>query len=80
MKLWYWFSGLIGVGAATCLVQAMRRLAPTHAISIVLTSQLGFALLWDSLGWFGLKQVPFTFKQLAWKNLSTPLWRISFGG
>ncbi|MFM1652904.1 DMT family transporter [Brevibacillus sp. B_LB10_24] len=65
MKTWYWFSGLIGVGVVTCLVQAMRRLSATYAISIVLTSQLGFALLWDSLGWFGLKQVPFTCKQLV---------------
>ena len=64
MKPWYWFSGLIGVGVVTCLVQGMKLLGPTFAISIVFTSQLGFALLWDSLGWLGLKQVPFTFKQL----------------
>jgi len=64
MKPWYWISGLIGVGVVTCLVQGMRRLGPTFAISIVFTSQLGFALLWDSLGWMGLEKVPFTFKQL----------------
>jgi transporter family-2 protein len=50
MKPWYWISGLIGVGVVICLVQGIRRLGPTYAISIVLTSQLGFALLWDSLG------------------------------
>ncbi|QRG69483.1 DMT family transporter [Brevibacillus choshinensis] len=64
MQPWFWFSGLIGVGVVTCIVQAVRRLGPTFAISIVLTSQLGFALLWDSLGWLGLKQVPFTLHHL----------------
>lgn len=64
MKPWYWISGLIGVGVVICLVQGIRLLGPTYAISIVLASQLGFALLWDSLGWLGLDKVPFTFKQL----------------
>jgi bacterial/archaeal transporter family-2 protein len=64
MKPWYWFSGLIGVGVVTCLVQGIRLLGPTYAISIALTSQLGFALLWDSFGWLGLEKVPFTSKQL----------------
>jgi transporter family-2 protein len=64
MEPWYWFSGLIGVGVVVCLVQGMKLLGPTYAISIALTSQLGFALLWDSLGWLGLDKVPFTFKQL----------------
>ncbi|WP_144510402.1 DMT family transporter [Bacillus sp. FJAT-22090] len=65
MKLWYWFSGIIGVGVVTCLMKSIRLLGPTYAISIVLTSQLCFALLWDSLGWLGLVQVPFTLKQLV---------------
>lgn len=64
MKPWYWFSGLLGVGVVTCLVQGMRLLGPTYAIAIVLTSQLGFALVWDSFGWLGMEMVPFTFKQL----------------
>jgi transporter family-2 protein len=64
MKPWYWFSGIIGVGVVTCLVNGIRLLGPTYAVSIVFTSQLGFALLWDSLGWLGLDQVPFTSKQL----------------
>lgn len=64
MQLWYWFSGLIGVGVVICMVQGMKSLGPTYAISIVLTSQLGSALLWDSLGWLGLDKVPFTPKQL----------------
>lgn len=65
MEPWYWISGLIGVGVVICLVQGTKRLGPTYAISIVLISQLGFALLWDSLGWLGLEKVPFTWKQLV---------------
>lgn len=64
MKPWYWFSGIIGVGVVTCLVNGIRLLGPTFAVSIVFTSQLGFALLWDSMGWLGLEKVPFTPKQL----------------
>ncbi|MDF2910343.1 MAG: rane protein, partial [Sporolactobacillus laevolacticus] len=63
MEPWYWFSGLIGVGVVVCLVNGIKLLGPTFAISLVMTSQLGFALLWDSLGWLGLVQVPFTLKQ-----------------
>ncbi|MFD1356821.1 DMT family transporter [Fictibacillus halophilus] len=65
MKTWHWFSGMIGVGVVVCLVKGTRLLGPTYAIAIVLTSQLGFALLWDSLGWFGLEKIPFTFQQLV---------------
>ncbi len=65
MKMWYWFSGVIGIGVVTCNVQAIKLLGPTFAISIILTSQLVFALLWDSLGWLGLEKVPFSFKQLV---------------
>jgi bacterial/archaeal transporter family-2 protein len=64
MEPWYWISGLIGVGVVICLVHATRLLGATFAISIVMTSQLGFALLWDSLGWLGLEKVPFTMNQL----------------
>ncbi|UUZ86323.1 DMT family transporter [Paenibacillus sp. P26] len=64
MQTWYGFSGLIGIGVVTCLVQGMKRLGPTYAVSIILTSQLGFAILWDSLGWLGLAKVPFTFTKL----------------
>ncbi|WP_442600242.1 DMT family transporter [Neobacillus sp. D3-1R] len=64
MKVWYWFSGIIGIGVVSCLVQSIRLLGPTFATSITLSSQLGFALILDSLGWFGLHKVPFTFKDL----------------
>jgi bacterial/archaeal transporter family-2 protein len=65
MKPWYWFSGLLGIGVVSCIVQGIRMLGPTFAISIVLTSQLGFALLFDSLGLMGLEKVPFTMQQLV---------------
>jgi bacterial/archaeal transporter family-2 protein len=64
MKPWYWFSGILGVGVVTCIVQGMRLLGPTYAIAIALTSQLVFALVWDSTGWLGIDKVPFSFKQL----------------
>jgi bacterial/archaeal transporter family-2 protein len=64
MKPWYWFSGMIGVGVVVCLVQGIKLLGPTYAISIALTSQLFCALWLDSLGWLGLEKVPFTLNQL----------------
>ncbi|WP_079508773.1 DMT family transporter [Mesobacillus jeotgali] len=64
IQWWHWFSGLLGIGVVTGIVQAIKFLGPTFAISIVLTSQLGFAVLWDSLGWLGLEKVPLTEKQL----------------
>lgn len=65
MKLWYIFSGLIGVGVVFCLVHAMKNLDPTFAISIVVTAQLGTALLWDSLGLLGLEKIPFSWNKLV---------------
>ncbi|GAA0382025.1 DMT family transporter [Bacillus horti] len=65
MQTWYWFSGLIGVGVVTCLVQGIRRLGATYAIFIMLTSQLIFAVLFDSFGLFGLEKVPFTLKHFV---------------
>ncbi|NRD76911.1 DMT family transporter [Bacillus sp. BRMEA1] len=64
MEPWYWFSGIIGVGVVFCIVQGMKGLGPTYAISIVLTAQLALALLWDSQGWLGLEKVPFSFTHL----------------
>lgn len=64
MKTWYWFSGILGVAVVTCIVTSIRLLGPTYAISIALTSQLLFALLFDTNGWMGIKKVPFTMNQL----------------
>ncbi|AFC27648.1 hypothetical protein PM3016_688 [Paenibacillus mucilaginosus 3016] len=63
MQTWFWFSGILGVGVVTCLVQGVRRLGATLATAIAMASQLICALWWDSLGWFGLEQVPFTMQK-----------------
>jgi transporter family-2 protein len=65
MKLWYWFSGIIGVGVVVCMTQGMKLLGPTYGTSIALISQIGFALWWDTQGWMGLEKVPFTVNQAA---------------
>ncbi|OMF21342.1 hypothetical protein BK133_28605 [Paenibacillus sp. FSL H8-0548] len=64
MQPWYWFSGIIGVGVVTCMVRGFKILGPTYAVSIALTSQLGFALLFDSLGWLGVDKLPFSWNKL----------------
>ncbi|WCL55836.1 DMT family transporter [Bacillus safensis] len=64
VEAWYWISGAIGVGVVICLVQSIKRLGPTYGISIVLISQLGSALLFDSLGWLGLEKVEFSTTKL----------------
>lgn len=64
LKTWYWFSGVIGVGVVTCMVQGIRLLGPTYAIAIALASQLGVALIFDSLGLLGMEKIPFSSKQL----------------
>lgn len=64
MQLWYWFSGLIGVGIVVCMVQGIKRLGPTLSVSVSLTSQLVFALIFDTFGWLGLNQVPFTWNKI----------------
>lgn len=57
-QIWHGFSGLIGIGIVTCIVQGIKRLGPTYAISILLCAQLAFAMIWDSLGLFGLERIP----------------------
>jgi transporter family-2 protein len=60
MPVWFWLSGLVGIGVVTCVVRGVNLLGPSYAISIVMSSQLLCALWWDSAGWFGLEQVPFS--------------------
>ncbi|OEH93621.1 DMT family transporter [Bacillus solimangrovi] len=64
MQLWYWLSGIIGVGVVFSVVQGIKILGATYAISIALTSQLVIALLFDSFGLLGLEKVPFSLNQL----------------
>jgi len=65
MPLWFWFSGLLGIGVVNCVVKGVKLLGASYAISIVMASQLICAVWWDSLGWFGLDKVPFSFQKLA---------------
>ncbi|QJC52095.1 DMT family transporter [Paenibacillus albicereus] len=65
MEPWFAFSGLIGIGVVTCMVQGIKRLGPTFAVSLALCSQLAFAMLWDSMGWLGLERVPLEPSRLA---------------
>ena len=62
---WFWFSGIIGVGVVACVTQGVQNLGPSAAISLVMVSQIFFGLMWDTLGWFGLEKVPFTWQSLA---------------
>lgn len=61
---WFWFSGVLGVGVVVCVTQGVQILGPSRAISIVMVSQIFFGLMWDTAGWFGLEQVPFTWQSL----------------
>ncbi|OCT13342.1 hypothetical protein A8709_03565 [Paenibacillus pectinilyticus] len=63
MQPWFWFSGLLGIGVVTCVVNGVKMLGPSYAISIVMVSQLLCAVWWDSVGWFGLETVPFTIQK-----------------
>ncbi|AZN41324.1 DMT family transporter [Paenibacillus albus] len=60
MPVWFWFSGLLGIGVVTCVVNGVRLLGPSTSTTMVMASQLICALWWDSAGWFGLEQVPFS--------------------
>lgn len=62
---WFWFSGIIGVGVVASITQGVQQLGPSAAVSLVMISQIFFGLVWDTLGWFGLEQVPFTWQSLA---------------
>ncbi len=62
---WFWFSGIIGVGVVASITQGVQQLGPSAAISLVMVSQIFFGLVWDTLGWFGLEQIPFTWQSLV---------------
>lgn len=61
---WFWFSGILGVGVVACVTQGVQLLGPSRAISLIMVSQIFFGLMWDTLGWFGLEKVPFTWQSL----------------
>ncbi|TWT08108.1 DMT family transporter [Planococcus sp. CPCC 101016] len=61
---WFWFSGILGVGVVACVTQGVQILGPSRAISLIMVSQIFFGLMWDTLGWFGLEKVAFTWQSL----------------
>ncbi|MBP3963130.1 DMT family transporter [Paenibacillus lignilyticus] len=63
MPLWFWFSGLIGIGVVTSVVKSVNLIGPSAATAIVMASQMVCAVWWDSAGWFGLEQVPFSWQK-----------------
>ncbi|SDW03098.1 DMT family transporter [Paenibacillus sp. CF384] len=63
MPSWFWLSGLIGIGVVTCVVKGVNLIGPSAATAIVMASQMVCAVWWDSGGWFGLEEVPFTWQK-----------------
>ena len=46
------------------MTQGVQILGPSRAISLIMVSQIFFGLMWDTLGWFGLEKVAFTWQSL----------------
>ncbi|NLT47998.1 MAG: DMT family transporter [Clostridiales bacterium] len=55
----YWSGGLLGTVIIITVMLAIGNLSPTHAIAIILISQLLVAAIIDAFGWFGAERVPF---------------------
>jgi len=64
VKPLYLFGGFVGVGVVFCVMRGIQLLGPSIAISVVLISQLSFALFVDVFGWFGLPKVDLSFGQI----------------
>lgn len=59
----YWLGGALGLVITVTVMLSIKDLSPTHAISVILISQLLVAALIDAFGWFGSEQVPFTWNK-----------------
>ncbi len=55
----YWSGGLLGTVIIITVMLAIGNLSPTHAIAIILISQLLVAAIIDAFGWLGAERVPF---------------------
>lgn len=53
----YWCGGLLGVGVVFCVMRSIQLLGPTLSVSLILVSQLVWALLVDLTGAFGMPQL-----------------------
>lgn len=61
----FWLGGLLGTVIIIAVMLAIGHLSPTHAIAVILISQLLVAALIDAFGWLGAEKVPFTWTKWA---------------
>lgn len=61
----YWLGGILGIVITVTVMLSIKDLSPTHAISVILISQLLVAALIDAFGWFGSERLPFTWTKYA---------------
>ncbi len=59
----YWFGGVLGIVITVTVMLSIKDLSPTHAISVILISQLLVAALIDAFGWFESEKIPFSWSQ-----------------
>ena len=63
VKKIYWSGGLLGTIIIVTVMLAIGNLSPTHAIAVILISQLLVAAIIDAFGWLGAEKVPFTWNK-----------------
>ena len=61
----YWCGGLLGVGVVFCVMRSIQLLGPTLSVSLILVSQLVWALLVDLTGAFGMPQLQLSSGQIV---------------
>lgn len=61
----YWCGGLLGVGVVFCVMRSIQLLGPTLSVSLILVSQLVWALLVDLTGAFGMPQLQLSTGQIV---------------
>ncbi|MGI6732858.1 MAG: DMT family transporter [Anaerovoracaceae bacterium] len=59
----YWTGGILGTVIIVTVMLAIGNLSPTHAIAVILISQLLVAAIIDAFGWLGAEKVPFTWNK-----------------
>jgi transporter family-2 protein len=63
----YWLGGVLGTIIIITVMVAIGNLSPTHAIAVILISQLLVAAIIDAFGWLGTDKVTFTWNK--WMGL-----------
>ncbi|QLQ23029.1 MAG: DMT family transporter [Paracoccaceae bacterium] len=61
----YWLGGLLGVGVVYCVMRSIQILGPTLSVSLILVSQLIWALVVDLYGAFGMPQITLSAGQIG---------------